>query len=69
MSINNINKEIGMKTAIVTIGPPGSGKSTYAREMIANDNTYIYIERDVLREKICNDLNLLPESYAWANLS
>lgn len=52
-----------MKIAIVTIGAPGSGKSTYAREMIANDNTYIYIERDVLREKICNDLNLLPESY------
>lgn len=52
-----------MKIAIVTIGAPGSGKSTWAREMVEKDNSYVYIERDVLREKTCNDLNLLPESY------
>ena len=64
MLINNTNNEDNTKTAIVTIGAPGSGKSTYAKEMVAEDNTYVYIERDVLREKTCNDLNLLPESYS-----
>lgn len=64
MLINNTNNEANKKTAIVTIGAPGSGKSTYAKEMVAKDNTYVYLERDVLREKTCNDLNLLPESYS-----
>ena len=51
------------KKAIVTIGAPGSGKSSYARQFIEIHSEYVYLERDVLREKICNDENLIPSSY------
>lgn len=51
------------KKAVVTIGPPGSGKSTYARKLQKEDPRYVIVERDILREEICVAEGLLPDSY------
>ena len=56
------------KTAILTIGAPGSGKSTFAQheaKMIKNVTSVapVILERDITREEICEQLGLLPENY------
>jgi predicted kinase len=43
----------GMK-AILTIGLPGCGKSTWATKM-AKDDDCVIIERDIIRQKICHE--------------
>lgn len=52
-----------MKIAIVTIGAPGSGKSTYARKLQESDSRYVILERDIMREEVCNEEGIIPESY------
>ena len=51
------------KKAVVTIGAPGSGKSTYAQKLQKEDSRYVIIERDILREEICAAEGLIPDSY------
>ena len=51
------------KKAVVTIGAPGSGKSTYARKLQKEDPRYVIVERDILREEICAAEGLLPDNY------
>lgn len=65
MLINNTNNEANKKTAIVTIGPPGSGKSTYARKLQESDSRYVILGRDIMREEVCNEEGLIPESYNY----
>ena len=54
------------KTAIITIGAPASGKSTYSRneaKMIELISTAVILERDEMREEICSQLGLLSSDY------
>jgi predicted kinase len=43
--------------AIITVGIPTSGKTTFAKELIAKDGTYVNINRDDLRRCIKGDLD------------
>ena len=56
------------KTAIVTIGAPASGKTTFSQreaKTIKNITSVapVILERDIMREEICEQLGLLPEDY------
>lgn len=44
-----------MKNVIMTIGAPGSGKSSWAEEYVKQFPEYIIIERDILRKLACKD--------------
>lgn len=39
-----------MREVIITVGVPGSGKSTWARELIAKDASFARVNRDSIRE-------------------
>lgn len=38
-----------MKKAIITVGCSASGKSSFAKEVCSNDNTFVEINRDIVR--------------------
>lgn len=41
-----------MQNLYVMVGIPGSGKSTYAKEMVAKDSNVIHISADEIREQV-----------------
>lgn len=43
-----------MKTAIITVGLPHSGKAAYAKDLIERDNRWVEINRDNIRKTLFN---------------
>lgn len=47
------------KIAILTVGAPGSGKSTYAFDFKSDNDEYVILERDILRKEVCEEFEIL----------
>ena len=52
-----------MREVIITIGVPGSGKSTWAKELIAKDTSYARVNRDSIREMMGDKSQWQTESF------
>lgn len=42
-----------MPTLAIMVGLPASGKSTFAKERLLSEHSYLYISRDAIREALC----------------
>jgi len=52
-----------MKTLILTIGVPGSGKSTWSKEFVKENPDYIRICPDEIREELTGNINDQSKNY------
>jgi len=43
-----------MRKVVLSIGVPGSGKTTFLKKF-ANENSFVYICLDDIREELCGD--------------
>ena len=51
---------MGLK-AVITIGAPASGKTTFGEDYIKKDNgNWVILERDIIRQKLCQKYKLFP---------
>ena len=46
--------EIKMSNVIIAVGIRSSGKSTYAKNLVAKDSSYVEVSRDLIRRKLFN---------------
>lgn len=47
-----------MSKLIMLVGLPGSGKTTYAKNLIANDSSIVHYSSDAIREELYGDANI-----------
>ena len=47
-----------MQEFIMLVGLPGSGKTTYAKELLSNDPSYSYFSSDSIRKELYGDENI-----------